>query len=330
MFWKLSSSLFYQGMICLTIFIFLRYTYIVIDMKKNGMLHPVMEKYIYTLKYEKKLSQNTILSYQNDLYEFYHTISIDPLKVSKEDIEHFLETKKEYEASTKSHYLTVLQSFYLFCQENNLRTDNPCELIPMPKLTKRLPKYLTYEEVDTILNLPLKTSYDYRTKAMLELLYATGMRISELLSLRFSNIDFDNCLVRIEGKGKKERIIPFNESSKEALTTYLENYRVDLIKKGKNYDELFLNNRGTPMTRQGFFKLLKGICLQNGIEKEVSPHVLRHSFATHLLNNGADLRVIQELLGHSSITTTQIYTHVSNTKLKEEYDKTDFRNHLEK
>ena len=163
---------------------------------------------------------------------------------------------------------------------------------------------------------------------MLELLYATGMRISELLSLRFTNVSLSENLVRVEGKGSKERIIPFNEISKKYLKLYIEEYRGHLIKKGKNYEELFLNNRGTPITRQGFFKILKTICLHAGIKKDVSPHTLRHSFATHLLSNGADLRVIQELLGHSDITTTQIYTHVTKEHEKEEYLKSHPRSQL--
>lgn len=287
---------------------------------KENKLPEYMQKYIDTLQYERKLSKNTILSYQDNLKTFWKYIAPkDPLKVTKEDIEKFLKFEQEKKVTTKAHYFTVLQNFYLFCLEEGYTKINPCETIHMPKLPDKLPNYLTYEEVDRLLDMPLKTDYDYRTKAMLELLYATGMRVSELLSLRFSNIDLENTIVRVEGKGSKERIIPFNDTSKKYLELYLNFYRPKLIKPGKNYEELFLNNRGTPMTRQGLFKLLKQLCKELGIKKNVSPHILRHSFATHLLNAGADLRVIQEFLGHSSISTTQIYTHVSKEHIKTEY-----------
>ena len=278
-----------------------------------------MKKYLNTLQYERKLSMNTVMSYQKNLEVFMVFLGSKPIfQLSCEDIEKFLSEQKKSE-TTKAHYLTVLNSFYLFCIEEGYTMHNPCEGIPMPKLIKKIPEYLTYEEVDKLLNIPLNTAYDYRTKAMLELLYATGMRVSELLSLRYTNVDFDNDFVRVEGKGSKERIIPFNETSKKYLEIYLNQYRPLLVKKGKNYQELFLNNLGTPISRQGFFKILKSLCITTGISKQISPHVLRHSFATHLLNQGADLRVIQELLGHSDISTTQIYTHVSKEREKEEY-----------
>ena len=278
-----------------------------------------MKKYIYTLQYERKLSMNTVMSYQKNLEVFLEFLKNKPIfQISSEDIERFISTQKKTE-TTKAHYLTVLNSFYLFCIEEGYTKQNPCEGIPMPKLIKKIPEYLTYEEVDKLFNIPLNTAYDYRTKAMLELLYATGMRVSELLSLRYTNVDFDEYFVRVEGKGSKERIIPFNETSKKYLELYLNQYRPMLVKNGKHYQELFLNNLGTPISRQGFFKILKSLCITAGISKQISPHVLRHSFATHLLNQGADLRVIQELLGHSDISTTQIYTHVSKEKEKEEY-----------
>ena len=288
------------------------------------MNHEV-KKYLDSLEFEKKLSKNTIKSYQNDLDEFSNTIKKELLSLTKEDILSFLEklTQEGKSATTKAHYFTVIQSFYNFYLEEGVISKNPCENLKSPKIPKKIPKYLTYEEVDKLLNMPLNTIYDYRTKAMLELLYATGMRISELLSLRHTNINFENDSVLVEGKGGKERIIPFNETTKYYLKLYLEDYRPSLIKHHKDYEELFLNNRGTPMTRQGMFKLLKQTAIKASIQKEISPHILRHSFATHLLNNGADLRVIQELLGHSDISTTQIYTHVSKEHIKKEYEDFD-------
>lgn len=287
---------------------------------KENMLPESMQKYLNYLRYERKLSRNTLTSYEDNLCLFTKFLkSKNPLQVEKEDILNFLKEENQKESSTKAHYFTVLQNFYLFCIDTGLTTTNPCETIHLPKIPQKLPNYLTYEEVEKLLDMPLRTDYDYRTKAMLELLYATGIRVSELLSLRFTNVDLQNNLIRVEGKGSKERIVPFNETSKKYLELYINEYRPKLIKPGKYFEELFLNNRGTPLTRQGMFKLLKNLCHQVGIEKNVSPHVLRHSFATHLLNNGADLRVIQEFLGHSNISTTQIYTHVSNEHLKAEY-----------
>ncbi len=281
--------------------------------------------FIEYLKYEKKLSQNTLQSYTDELIEFEkYNQNKNLLKLQEQDIIAFLNhlDKLKYSATTKAHYITVLNNFYTFCLKEDYLKTNPCEMLWMPKLEKKLPQTLTYEEVDRLLNIPLNNAYDYRTKAMLELLYATGMRISELISLKFTNVDLFHDIVRVEGKGSKERIIPLNQTAKKYLTIYLDNYRHNLIKKGHNCDYLFLNNRGLGITRQGFFKLLKKAQATAHIAKEISPHTLRHSFATHLLENGADLRVIQELLGHSDISTTQIYTHITNEKIKEEYQNT--------
>lgn len=284
--------------------------------------------YLDYLKYEKKLSDNTLKSYANDLEEFLKFFGpcSSSLKLEEKDIINFLKTKGN-NVRTHSHYLSTLKGFYTFLNEDKDTEHNPCKQIPFPKVNEKSPNYLTYEEVDKLLNFPLKTVYDYRTKAMLEILYATGLRISELVSLKDKNIDFQNEWLRIEGKGQKERIVPLNETSLYYLKLYLDNYRSKLKKKDKNYDELFLNNRGTPITRQGMNKLLGEISLKT-IERQVNPHMLRHSFATHLLLNGANLRVIQTFLGHSSITTTEIYTHFTSVKNKEEYD--SFHPHAKK
>ena len=181
-----------------------------------------------------------------------------------------------------------------------------------------MPTYLTIEEIDKLLDIEINTPYDARNKAILELMYATGLRISEVVSLEFKNIDLDDCIVRVVGKGNKERIVPINDMAIDALSTYINIYRPEMLINGEN-NYLFINNHGSIMTRQGVFKMLKNECLKKHIDKNISPHTLRHTFATHLLENGADLRVIQELLGHSDISTTQIYTHISNDKLKNDY-----------
>ena len=210
--------------------------------------------------------------------------------------------------------------------ENIVKT-NPCINIISPKLAKKLPNYLTEEEVDKLLNIPLKTAYDYRNKAMLELLYATGIRVSELINLKFVNLELQDDFIRVMGKGSKERIIPISNISKKYLIEYIEIYRKTLL-KNKDSEYLFINNQGNVISRVGFFKIIKKLCLENNISKNVSPHILRHSFATHLLAHGADLRVIQELLGHSDISTTQIYAHLINDKLKKDYE--EFHPHSHK
>ena len=170
-----------------------------------------------------------------------------------------------------------------------------------------------------MLDINLFTPYDYRNKAMLELLYASGVRITELINLKVSDIDINNCFIRVFGKGKKERIVPISDVAIKYLTIYIEQYR-NMILKEHDSEYLFISNSFKNISRQGFFKILKAECKRCGIEKNVSPHVLRHSFATHLLKHGADLRIIQELLGHEDISTTQIYAHLVNEKLKEDYE----------
>ncbi|MBQ6840748.1 MAG: tyrosine recombinase XerD [Bacilli bacterium] len=277
-----------------------------------------IEKYLDYLKYEKKLSNNTYLSYYYNLKQFdMYFEKKDLLKLSTDEIRDFLYQDK-ITAKTRAHYLTVINSFYNYLIDNNYLTINPTQTIKLPKLEKKLPEYLTIEEVDRILNIIPTKPIDYRNIAMLETIYASGLRVSELVDLKLSNIEFDECILRIYGKGNKERIVPINDSSRKALELYINDYRGYLL-KSKDSDYVFINNFGNKISRQGFFKILKKVCNENGINKHVSPHTLRHSFATHLLNNGADLRVIQELLGHSNLTTTQIYSHLSNEKLKEDY-----------
>ncbi len=280
----------------------------------------LITKYIDYLKYEKKLSLNTISSYSDDLNIFILSINNkDLLKIDTKEIQIFLEKEYEKSSRTKAHYITVLNNFYDFLIKENITKTNPLANIKLPKIEKKLPDYLTIEEVNKLLNFPLNKAYDFRNKAMLELLYATGIRVSELINLRISDIDFTNDYIRIIGKGSKERIVPFNDISKKYLILYLSDYRPILLKRKTN-EFLFINNLSNQISRQGFFKILKEICFKQGINKNVSPHTLRHSFATHLLNNGADLRIIQELLGHSDLSTTQIYTEVLNEKLKKDYE----------
>ena len=194
------------------------------------------------------------------------------------------------------------------------------DFISSPKREKHLPRVLSENEIDKLLNIPLTDHYSYRNKAILELMYATGLRVSELINLKVNDIDLNMAILKTIGKGSKERIIPLGDYALNYLKIYINEYRSLLIKKDLN-DYLFLNNHGNKLTRQGLFKILNKLAREQDIKAEISPHTLRHSFATHLLNGGADLRSIQELLGHSDISTTQIYTHVSNQKLNEDYHK---------
>ena len=277
-----------------------------------------INSYLDYLQFEKKLSLNTLNSYKDNLNQFTKYFgNIDILKLEEKDIKKFIQDLDKTE-QTKAHYITVINSFYNFICDENLINKNPCENIRLPKLPKKLPNYLTIEEVDKLLDVRLDTPLAYRNKAMLELLYSTGVRITELIELKLNNIDFTDELIRVMGKGSKERIIPLGEEAVKYLSLYINQYR-NLILKTKTSEYLFINNFGNQITRQGFFKIIKNECKIHGIEKNVSPHTLRHSFATHLLNNGADLRIIQELLGHSDISTTQIYTHISKEKIKQDY-----------
>lgn len=277
-------------------------------------------KYIDYLKYERKLSQNTISSYQNDLKSFDIYFKNQIINLTHQDIKKYLESLSNLNPRSISHYITVLNSFYSFLLvETNLISKNPCDKIIIPKQTKKLPNYLSEQEIDKLLNIKTITPYDFRNKAMLELLYATGLRVSELCNLKINDIDFDSCFLRVMGKGKKERIVPVSDTALKYLKDYITIYRNSILKNHTS-EYLFISNNLTNITRQGFFKILKKECQRSGITKEVSPHVLRHSFATHLLRHGADLRIIQELLGHEDISTTQIYAHLINEKKKSDYE----------
>lgn len=290
------------------------------NMKKlpEYQFNDYIEKYFDYLTYERKLSSNTIASYKNDLKSFDKFFKSKIINNKYEDIEAYLKSIHDLNAKSVAHQITVINSLYEFLIKDGYIDNNPCENIVTPKLDKRLPKFLTEEEIDKLLDISLNTSYDYRNKAMLELLYATGLRISELLNLELKDIDLKNAFVRVMGKGKKERIVPIGDVAIKHMEKYLKDYRASLL-KNKNSDYVFISNATTKMTRQGFFKIIKIECQKKNINKDISPHTIRHSFATHLLNHGADLRVIQDLLGHEDISTTQIYTHVANEKLKEEY-----------
>lgn len=273
--------------------------------------------------FEKGLTDQSVKSYQNDLgvyFDFLQSKDVVFVKdINSDHIKEFLKWRGEEESSsTVAHNLTVIKNFHKYLIKENIVKDDASLFISRPKLQKKLPRALSVEEVDLLLDIPLVTAFDYRNKAMLELMYGAGLRVSELVSLTMGQVDLENGLIRIMGKGRKEREIPIGEYGIYYLKEYLE-HRGALLKHNMYVDALFLNNHGKQITRQGFFKILKELLREKGLNPDVSPHTLRHSFATHLLSHGADLRSIQEMLGHSDISTTKIYTHVSDEKVRNDY-----------
>ena len=283
------------------------------------MNNDYISEFLSYLELDMNYSNNTILSYDNDLkkIEGYYNKK-DLLKLTVNDLIKYINVLSDLAPSTVSHNISTLKTFYNYFVKVGKIKDNPTDALKSPKLGTHLPVYLTEEEVNNLLDIEVKDAFSARNKAILEVMYGTGLRISEVVNLEFKNIDVEDCIIRVMGKGSKERIIPINDVALKALDNYLENYRPSML-KGDINNYLFLNNHGKQMTRQGVFKMIKQECLIKGIKKDVSPHTLRHTFATHLLQNGADLRIIQELLGHSDISTTQIYTHLSNEELHNDY-----------
>ncbi|RLC75338.1 MAG: site-specific tyrosine recombinase XerD [Chloroflexi bacterium] len=274
------------------------------------------------LKIEKGLSSNTVNAYRADLEKYFIFLKKKGKKsleeVTKEDIIDFLFSLRETHAiSSIARFFSSIRSFYRFLfREKILKTD-PTQLIEYPKLEKKIPGVLDFWEVERLLKTPsLRTPQGIRDRAILEVMYATGLRVSELARLRLKDVNIEIGFLRCQGKGSKERIIPLGRIAKKFLEKYLFNARPKLL-KGKESEFLFLAQGGHPLSRQSIWKMIKKMVKRAKIKKEVSPHTLRHSFATHLLERGADLRSVQEMLGHASITTTQIYTHINRLRLKE-------------
>lgn len=283
----------------------------------------VLDEYKNYLMIDRNYSKNTIASYLSDLKLYFNYLEIQKENYLKADdnlMQNYLKTLKDKDERTLAHQISVLRSFYKYLILEGLVKTNPLDNIDLPKISKKLPSVLSIDEINKLLDINLNDIYDYRNKAMLELMYGSGLRVSELINLKVEDIDLNNALVRTIGKGSKTRIVPFGNYALEALEKYINDIRPLFIKKEAT-DYVFLNNHGRKMTRQGFFKIIKNIALEKGITKEISPHTLRHSFATHLLNGGADLKSIQEMLGHASLSTTEIYTNISREELEQNYHK---------
>ena len=285
--------------------------------------------FIHFLTIEKGLAKNTIVSYERDLkaYGLYLKnveLITDWNDSRRVNIMHFLAHLKDQGKSSKTiaRHIASIRSFHQFLLREKVSDQDPSVHIETPKPERSLPKVLSMEEVEALLEAPaVLDEYGLRDKAMLELMYATGMRVSELISLDISDVHASMGFVRCVGKGNKERIIPIGQTALQAIGRYLESGRGKLASSKHRTDSLFLNHHGNRLTRQGFWKILKKLAGKARIDKEITPHTLRHSFATHLIMNGADLRAVQEMLGHSDISTTQIYTHITNVRIKDVYSK---------
>ena len=281
----------------------------------------IYDDFMVYLQTERGLSLGTIRSYGDDVRKFLRYLQEEGVLVKKVNegiIEEYFVSLVNLNSYSFNRNISSIRAFleflekvygYCFCISN----------IHSIKTYRHLPQVLSKEEVDKILDISLKTPFDYRNKAMLEVMYGSGLRVSEVTALKEKNIDLDSGVVRFFGKGSKERMVPLSCMATRYLRIYLEEYRCFFVKK-RITDNVFLNNHGSPLTRQGFLMILKKICEQKGISKEVTPHSLRHSFATHLLEGGADLRSIQVMLGHENLSTTQIYTNLGVDTVRENYD----------
>jgi integrase/recombinase XerD len=286
-----------------------------------------LEEYLVFLKIERGLSQNSIQSYQRDLLQYLAYLKKEKLssweKVDRYIILAYLQVQREEGKSDNSiiRMVSSLRRFHQFLKQESISTDDPMQYIDTPKKGQTLPKVMSLKDVDKLIEVPdTSKTLGLRDRAILEVMYATGLRISELVDLQLNELHLSMSLIQTIGKGDKERILPVGDVAVYWLEQYLEYSRPLLERKSsKDSPYVFLNTRGTQLSRQGVWKKMKQMVREAGIKQNVTPHTLRHSFATHLLENGADLRIVQELLGHSDISTTQIYTHITKHRLKDVY-----------
>jgi len=280
-----------------------------------------LDTFIDHLWLEDGLSKNTLESYRADLSQFATWLAKQHKQImlaNSADIQQYLAVKfPQSKPRSIGRLIASMRRFYRYCLRENLIQTDPTLQIESPKLPRSLPKSLNEQEVEDLLNAPdIGSAIGLRDRAMLELLYASGLRVSELVTVKVNEVSTQDGVVRVTGKGSKTRLVPMGEEAAEWITKYLKESRPEILQKRLS-DALFVTARAEAMTRQAFWYLIKRYALQAGIHKHMSPHVLRHAFATHLLNHGADLRVVQMLLGHSDISTTQIYTHVARERLKQ-------------
>ena len=271
----------------------------------------MIKDFKYYLRIERGLSPNTVASYGHDVEEFLKAVDKKPSEISSDDIADYLGKAGADGLSKRStaRLLSSLRSFFDWCIQEGEVKENPCDRVDAPKLGKYLPAVLSLEEVEAIMeSVDLKAPFGKRNRAILEVLYGCGLRVSEAATLRVSHVYLDEGFVNVIGKGNKQRLVPLGEMAADAIRAYLEDRPAPADRQSE--DILFLNRFGKPLSRISIFKLVKDQAMAAGIRKEISPHTFRHSFATHLIENGADLRIVQEMLGHESILTTEIYTHI--------------------
>ena len=281
--------------------------------------------FTYYLKLEKSLSHNSIIAYLSDIqklseYCMMISPSVAPLDVSRNNIQDFLEYLHSLGICprTQARIVSSIKSFYSYIEIEDLLNENPARLIEAPRIGKYLPTVLTITEIDNLIDaIDLSKPLGHRNKAIIEVLYSCGLRVSELTNLKISNIYFSDEYIKIQGKGKKERLVPLSSKAKKEINLYLDAVRKHILPDKDHTDYLFLNRRGKKLTRVMIFTIVKNLATAIGMEKNISPHTFRHSFATHLVEGGADLRAVQEILGHESIITTEIYTHLDKEYLKE-------------
>ena len=284
---------------------------------------PLITQFIDYIWLNQALSKNTMSAYSSDLRLFAKYINKSLTKADKDNILEYFEyrEKDNISSATKARILTCLRVFYNYLITNSYITTNPSLNIKHTKKIKKLPDYLNEDDVLSLLNAPdEKTVFGMRDKAMLELLYACGLRVSELVNLKQRQVNLNDECIIVYGKGNKERLLPIGEVATEKLDKYIADSRPVLSTKNKN-DSYFISNRGSSMSRQNFWYIIRNYAIKVDIRKKLSPHTLRHAFATHLVQNGADIRSVQLMLGHSDISTTQIYTHIHNVRLKNQHQK---------
>lgn len=294
-----------------------------------------LQSFIRFLTTERGLSRNTLESYERDLLQFVTYLELQGITswrdAGKMHLAGYLSQLKALgrASATLSRIRVSLRSFFQYMVKERLLDSDPSLLVEVPKLEKRLPKVLSIHEVEKLLEAPQSEQVNgARDKAMLELLYATGIRVSELVSLNVTDVNLEMGFIRCIGKAEKERMIPLSGIAIRILENYIQNYRMKLLKRSIDEYALFIGHLGTRMTRQGFWKIMKRYASETEITNEITPHTLRHSFAAHLIENGADLRSVQEMLGHSDISSTQLYVQVTKLKMKDVYNRAHPRAHL--
>lgn len=295
--------------------------YCLCTMDDDRTFEPIFKAYRAYLRLEKGLSNNTLVAYEQDLMKlrvYFYNLQKSPLDATYDDLQEFVfQEFKDVPPKTQARVMSGVRSFYKFLTYSHRIETNPAELLEMPTLEEHIPAVLTVEEIDALMaQIDLSKAEGNRNRAMLEMLYGSGLRVTELVTLKLSNIYLADEYMLVEGKGSKQRLVPISPVAKKWFEFWLED-RSRLDVKPEYVDYAFLNHYGRGLTRAMVFTIIKQLAAAAGIRKNISPHTLRHSFATHLLQNGADLRIIQQLLGHESITTTEIYTHVSVQDLRD-------------